>query len=134
MSVAERISHLELECTDLARSRDFYTRAVGLRLREEAPGSHAVLEVASGQLLILRQVAHLAPKGMAVSRFESGPHYAFFVEPGEWHALLAQLDVTGVPWNDREHAAARPRGEAGAYFSDPDGYTVQLITAGLPDR
>jgi catechol 2,3-dioxygenase-like lactoylglutathione lyase family enzyme len=132
MSVAERISHLELECTDLARSRDFYTRAVGLRLRAETPGSHAVLEVPSGQLLLLRQVETIVPKGMVVSRFESGPHYAFFVEPGEWYALLRQLDAEGVPWNDREHAAARPGGEAGAYFSDPDGYTVQLITAGLP--
>ena len=132
MSVAERISHLELECTDLARSRDFYTRAVGLRVREEVPGSHVVLEVASGQLLILRQVERITPKGMEVSRFTSGPHYAFYVEPDQWHALLAQLDACGVPWNDREHADARPRGEAGAYFSDPDGYTVQLITSGLP--
>ena len=133
MSVAERISHLELECTDLARSREFYTRAVGLRVRDEAPGSHVVLDVASGQLLILRQVERVAPKGLEVSRFSSGPHYAFFVEPGEWRALLAQLDARGVPWNDREHAGPRPRGEAGAYFSDPDGYTVQLITSGLAD-
>ncbi len=133
MSVAERISHLALECTDLARSRDFYCRAVGLTVRDDVPGSHVVLEVPSGQLLLLRQVERVAPKGLAVSRFTSGPHFAFFVEPDQWRPLLAQLDACGVPWNDREHADARPRGEAGAYFSDPDGYTVQLITAGLPD-
>jgi catechol 2,3-dioxygenase-like lactoylglutathione lyase family enzyme len=132
MSLAERISHLTLECTDLARSRDFYCRAVGLAVRDDVPGSHVVLEVASGQLLILRQVEQVAPKGIEVSRFTAGPHYAFFVEPDQWHALLAQFDACGVAWNDREHADARPRGEAGAYFSDPDGYTVQLITAGLP--
>jgi len=132
MSVAERISHLTLESTDLARSRDFYCQAVGLAVREEMPGSHVVLAVPSGQLLILRQVERVAPKGIEVSRFTSGPHYAFFVEPDQWYALLAQFDAREVPWNDREHADARPRGEAGAYFSDPDGYTVQLITAGLP--
>src|SRR5215210_1165784 len=88
MSVAEGISHLELECTDLVRSCEFYTRAAGLRLREDVPGSHVVLEVASGQLLILRQVERVSPKGLEVSRFSSGPHYAFFVEPGEWRALL----------------------------------------------
>ena len=77
------------------------------------------------------QCAGIVPKGVAVTRHAEGPHYAFFVEPGQWHALLRQLDACGVPWNDRQHANARPKGEAGAYFSDPDGYTVQFITAGL---
>ena len=132
MSVAEKISHITLECTDLARTRDFYGRAVGLTVREEVPGSHVVLEVASGQWLILKEVAAVSPKGMTVSRFVPGPHFAFFVPPDQWYALLAQLEACGVPWNDRDHTNARPRGEAGAYFSDPDGHTVQLITAGLP--
>ncbi len=133
MSVAERISHLDLECTDLARSRDFYCQAVGLTLRDEVAGSHVVLEVPGGQLLILRLVDAVAPKGIEVSRFSAGPHFAFVVAPEEWRPLLEQLDACGVPWNDREHADARPRGEAGAYLSDPDGYTVQLITSGLPE-
>ena len=43
MSVAERISHLELDCTDLGKSVDFYTRAVGLELLSEVPGAQATL-------------------------------------------------------------------------------------------
>jgi len=131
MSVAERISHLELDCTDLGKSVDFYTRAVGLELLSEVPGVQATLRAPSGQLLVLEQCEGIVPKGVAVTRHAEGPHYAFFVDPRQWHALLRQLDACGVPWNDRAHATARPRGEAGAYFSDPDGYTVQFITAGL---
>ncbi len=131
MGVAERISHLELESTDLGRSVEFYSRAVGLSLLSQTSESHAVLQAPSGQLLILQQVAAVSPKGMEITRFTAGPHYACFVEPDQWRAFLAQLDACGVPWTDREHTNARPKGEAGAYFSDPDGYTVQLITAGL---
>lgn len=132
MSVAERISHIELDCTDLARSVAFYTAAVGLELVSQTAEA-ACLRAPSGQLLLLQRCAGLEPAGVAVNRHTAGPHFAFFVAPEQWHALLAQLDQQGVPFNDREHAVARPRGQAGAYFSDPDGYTVQLITAGLAE-
>ena len=133
MSVAERISHIQMECTDMARSCAYYRDLLGLRVTAEAPAESATLETPAGQRLTLHQVPQLSPRALAVSQAPRGPHLAFYVAPGAWRAVIAHLEANGIPWADRDHAQGRARGEAGAYINDPDGYTVQLITTGLDE-
>jgi len=106
---AQTVDHLALSVTDVARSRDWYVRHLGLRVTSDS-GSTAFLGCAGGDFLAL---------------FRGSP-------PGLHHFSF------GIPGYDQQEAARRLR-EAGLtpkprggrmYFDDPDGIEVQVSPAG----
>ncbi|MEV6296667.1 VOC family protein [Streptomyces sp. NPDC051896] len=60
-------------------------------------------------------------------------HYAFLVPDEQFDAMIARLEVAGVTYYaDPGHAEAgqinRLFGGRGAYFDDPDGHTMEIMT------
>jgi hypothetical protein len=105
---AEAVDHVALSVTDVARSRDWYVRHLGLRVTSDG-GSSAFLSCRGGDFLAL---------------FQGGP-------PGLHHYSF------GIPAYDQQEAARRlraagltPKLRGGrTYFDDPDGIEVQVSPA-----
>jgi catechol 2,3-dioxygenase-like lactoylglutathione lyase family enzyme len=126
------ISHLEVECTDLARALDFYVRLAGLReLRrghDHAGAPMAWLLFPGGQYLVLHEVAALGPRSSA-GYYYPGQHYAFDVRRVHWDALLGRLRARGIATDalDTSPTQTRPPVVAdGIYLVDPDGNPLQF--------
>jgi catechol 2,3-dioxygenase-like lactoylglutathione lyase family enzyme len=106
---ASGLNHIALGVTDVERSRDFYTKHLGLRVaRESLPGSCFL---------------------------DCGPHFVALFRarrPGMDHYCYS------VPGYDQQEAARKLRAQnieprlAGnrIYFPDPDGIEVQLAAPG----
>jgi catechol 2,3-dioxygenase-like lactoylglutathione lyase family enzyme len=120
------IDHLTVGVSDLARSREFYMRALEpLGFRELGPWSADNSEVSFG------------PEGLddfAIStRYGTGPaHIAFAAERREqvdaFHAaaLAAGGRDNGAPGPRYEYSA----GYYGAFVLDPDGHNVEAVYHG----
>jgi catechol 2,3-dioxygenase-like lactoylglutathione lyase family enzyme len=60
-------------------------------------------------------------------------HYAFLVSEEEFDAIMGRIQRAGVrfyadPWHRRPGEINRNDGGRGAYFSDPDGHNLEIIT------
>lgn len=109
-----RLDHLRLPVTDLARSRDWYTRMLGLKVEFEVPERQTVaLQDTEDFTIFLQQVSTpVTPHGCAL-----------------WFQV-ADVDATFAEWSARGVAFAHgPRKSYwgyGAELSDPDGYLIRL--------
>ena len=118
---------------DLARSRDFYTRVIGLRvLRED--NRFCGLD-AGGRTVLLLFVKHgtlepvTMPGGTIPPHDGDGRlHLAFAVDAEALPGWVARLEREGVTLESR---ADWPAGGSSVYFRDPDGHLVELATPGL---
>ena len=125
------VGYIELEAPDVAASIKFYTTVLGFELTNRSEDArHAMLNMASGQTLILTQEP-FSSKGLVMSRKVPGPHIAFYVPATSWNAALAQLDQLGIANGDRGAAKERHDGQGGTYMDDPAGYVIQYITDGM---
>ncbi len=128
------IGYLQLEAPDLEASVRFYcdtfslpTPEYGVNPQSGAPEARILMP--SGQALVLTKVP-FGPKGMKLSRFEAGPHLAFFLPATRWDTMMAQLEKCGIQHGDRAAIAkGRTSVELDTYFEDPAGYVIQLISA-----
>lgn len=60
-------------------------------------------------------------------------HYAFLVPDAQFHAMIARLEAVGVTYYaDPSHTEPgrtnRLFGGHGAYFADPDGHNMEILT------
>lgn len=60
-------------------------------------------------------------------------HYAFLVPDDQFHTMIARLETVGVTYHaDPSHTEPgqinRLFGGRGAYFDDPDGHNMEIIT------
>lgn len=100
------MNHIALRVTDLERSRDFYSRLLGISVTRQGGGS-CFLGMRRGFLALFR-------------RDDPGlDHYCFAVQGYDVEKAYRLLDQEGL--NPR-----RPRGTQRIYFDDPDGIEVQL--------
>jgi len=102
-------NHLALNVTDLARSRDFYMRLLGMNvLRESA--NDCFLE--------------LGPDFLALFKREKPvmDHFCIAIENYEVKAVTAELRRQGLNPD-------QPTGTSRVYFRDPDGLVVQLSSS-----
>jgi catechol 2,3-dioxygenase-like lactoylglutathione lyase family enzyme len=113
------LNHINLNVNDIARSEKFYRDAFGLevRFREGAemvfvgsPGAH--------DLITLCQ----AKPGEAVGN-GGVSHFGFRAAPQEFDAMVEQVQCAGGTLLRRGHHSP---GAPFAYFTDPDGYTIEL--------
>ena len=124
---------------DLPRASAFYERVLGLE-KIKTSDTGAVLRVDDQRylLIVLRTAAHTPNKTMsgdvlppcALPQHDGrGPgHIAFGVSPDAvdlWRARLAKHGVKILSEVTRE------RGARSLYFRDPDGYMIELATAGI---
>jgi catechol 2,3-dioxygenase-like lactoylglutathione lyase family enzyme len=122
-----RFSHLVLRVADLERSAGWYRDILGLAFlgwdltAEER--RHAVLQMNSGQLVILVQ----AEPGEVVRPGTSSVHHAFEYTPSQYRRLIARLQQRGYSVEDNR-AQFRANGEYSTDVWDPDGHRFQLQT------
>lgn len=102
---ATGLDHIALRVTDVARSRDFYMKHLGLRSSGEG-GNSAFLYFGRDFLALFRSG-------------EAGlDHYCYAVK--DYDVAQAEKKLRAAGLQDIRRTAGR------IYFSDPDGLTVQL--------
>lgn len=122
MIQARKLGHIVLKVRDAAKSRDFYTRTLGLKVAHEDLDRGAVF-LSFGEAhhdLALFQLA----SGAAPDAAQPGLHHMAWqlgsVE--ELQAAYRELKALGVPIESTvEHNVTRS-----IYFPDPDGNRVEL--------
>jgi len=123
MIQARRLAHIVLSVRDAARSRDFYTRTLGLKVAHEDL-AHGTVFLSFGREhhdLALFQLA----TGTAPEPSQPGLHHMAW-QLGSFEELRAayrELKAIGVPVESTiEHNVTRS-----VYFHDPDGNRVELF-------
>lgn len=102
---ATALNHLGLRVTDVARSRDFYQKHLGVSvIRDSAPGN-CFLSVGDNYMGLFR------------SSTPAIDHFCFTVEGYEANDAVAKLRKVGLSSRMEEDRV---------YFNDPDGLEVQL--------
>ncbi len=102
-------NHLALGVTDIARSRDFYMKHLGMNVLRES-SSDCFLGLGPDFLALFKR-----PKAEM-------DHFCIAIENYEVGAVTAELKRQGFE-------PRQPSGTRRVYFPDPDGLTVQLSSA-----
>ena len=124
------LSHLHLETVDLGATVDFYGRYLDLQVVEEG-ADWLAFGFPSGQHVFFHQVAALSPSsaGRYIAR-----HFAFLVDDEGFATIVERLQAAGIDEGDlqnpepgaKPYVPPRREGNLGTYFTDPNGYRVQL--------
>ena len=115
------LNHINLSVSNLARSEKFYLDAFGLEVRFREGSDMVFIGSRSGQdLVTLCQAPTGAPIG------DGGvSHFGFRAAREEFDEMVEQIQRAGGKLLRRGQHSER---EPFAYFSDPDGYTIELGT------
>jgi catechol 2,3-dioxygenase-like lactoylglutathione lyase family enzyme len=118
---AMAVNHLALHTADIARSRDFYTDLLGLKViydKPEEPNAECFLSFGDNVLYIRKS-----------DRPDKKPyvhHYAFTIANYNRDAVEAELKRRGFD--------PKPDSKLGWTISDPDGYRFEIAGKGLPEH
>jgi catechol 2,3-dioxygenase len=122
MIQARKLGHVVLKVRDAAKSRDFYTQTLGLKVAHEDLGRGSVF-LSFGQThhdLALFQLA----SGEGPTETQPGLHHMAWqlASFDELRSAYQELKAMGVPVESTvEHNVTRS-----VYFPDPDGNRVEL--------
>jgi catechol 2,3-dioxygenase-like lactoylglutathione lyase family enzyme len=109
-----KFDHLRLPVTDLARSRDWYIRTLGLTVEFEVPERQTVaLQDSDGFTIFLQEVTEPVHPNDG----------ALWFQVDDVDAVFAELSGRGVAF---AHGPRRSYWGYGAELADPDGYLVRL--------
>jgi catechol 2,3-dioxygenase-like lactoylglutathione lyase family enzyme len=114
------LNHINLTVSDIVRAEKFYLEAFGLEVRFREGAEMVFVGAAGGHdLVTLCQ----AKQGEAVGAAGGIGHFGFRVARDDFDAMVAQVErAGGVLLRRGAHTTSEPF----AYFSDPDGYTIEL--------
>jgi catechol 2,3-dioxygenase-like lactoylglutathione lyase family enzyme len=120
--MSPQLNHTIVWCRDQKRSAAFLTTILGLP--DAAPYGHfLVAEADNGVSLDYAETSgEIAPQ-----------HYAFLVSDGEFDAAFGRITSQELPyWADpgqSQPGQINTRdGGRGAYFQDPDGHLLEILT------
>jgi catechol 2,3-dioxygenase len=115
------VGTVQLAVSDLVRSRDYYTTALGLRVVEERGDRISLAAGANHRpLLQLRAGAH--PFSSHRAERLGLYHFALLVpDRGALGSLIAHLSLIGVPIASADHAVSEA-----IYLWDPDGLGIEV--------
>ncbi len=120
MIQARKLGHVVLNVRDAERSKDFYTRTLGLKVAYESPGAVFLSFGVQHHDLALFQLA----TGEAPGEAQPGLHHVAW-QLGSFRELQdahRELRALGIPVESTvEHNVTRS-----VYFPDPDGNRVEL--------
>lgn len=123
MEIKSRFDHFNINVTDLARSLDFYGKALGLKevgRKEASDGSFVLVYLGDGQTPFRLELTWL--RGHAATPYELGEnesHLCMRVE-GDYDAIREYHRAMGcVCFENRD---------MGLYFiNDPDDYWIEIL-------
>jgi len=107
---AQGLDHIALDVTNVARSRVFYVKHLGLQVQRDGGERSCFLGPPDGQFIL------------ALFRSDTAKmnHYCYGIPNYNPEDVVVKLQDAGIT----------PRREGGrVYFPDPDGLTVQLASA-----
>jgi len=116
MIQASGVDHVVLHCSDLQRSKKFYTEVLGMTVYREDDGR--VFMHAGGQGVLLFKKEDDAP----LTAGNDLNHLAFNVFGGTYETMKADLESHRVGISDRPGGNNRS-----IFFYDPDGHRLQLM-------
>jgi len=105
---ASGIHHISYQVKDYARTRDFYSSLLGVKVANDT-GKQC--------FLVLGDTEIVARNGGGTTPLVD--HIAYTIDPWKSDAILAELKRRGVD--------PQPEGQNSFQFKDPDGFHVQLI-------
>ena len=110
------IDHIVLHCSDIERSKAFYTDVLGMTVYRE--NDRQVFLHAGGQgVALFRRQRDDAPSTAG----NDLNHLALNVASGSYESLKSELEGRGIA------VGGRPGDDHCIYFRDPDGHRLQLI-------
>jgi catechol 2,3-dioxygenase-like lactoylglutathione lyase family enzyme len=117
-----QLNHTIVWCRDREKSARFLSEILG----RPAPGSF-------GPFLTVKVDNDVSLDFYQVDREVASQHYAFLVSEDDFDAIFARIEQRGLQyWADPGCKKAgeinRNDGGRGAYFKDPDGHLLEIIT------
>lgn len=117
-----QLNHTIVWCRDARTSAIFLAELLGLPMPESF-GPFLVVELTNGVSLDFHQV-----EGTIASQ-----HYAFLISEDEFDQIFGricgrELEYWADPGLQRSGEINRADGGRGAYFNDPDGHLLEIIT------
>jgi catechol 2,3-dioxygenase-like lactoylglutathione lyase family enzyme len=115
------LNHTIVAARDKAASAEFTARILGLEVG--APlGPFVPVATANGVTLDFMDADAIVPQ-----------HYAFLVSEEEFDAIFGRIQRAGIPyWADPHHTEKgtinHRDGGRGAYFEDPNGHNLEILT------
>lgn len=104
---ATRLNHIALSVTDVARSRDFYIRHLGLRVTRDSAPHNCFLDCGPNFVALFR------------GREAGMHHYCYSISEFEIEEVAVKLRQVDIEPDIQGRRI---------YFPDPDGLTVQLAS------
>jgi len=128
MFAIERLHHVSLNVTDLARAKDFYGTVLGLRevYRPDLGFPGAWYEVGDGMLHL---IVHPPTRTLRGTRDIDGRDGHFALRVASFDDALAHLRRHGVDVVERRRNITP---WAQVYFTDPDGNVIELNVEAEP--
>jgi catechol 2,3-dioxygenase-like lactoylglutathione lyase family enzyme len=122
------LSHVVFETKDLAKTKNFYADALGLKFVGEDEDEH-FFEFPNHQLLGVKEVLSLSDR---TKRHGRAVHVAFNVSQEDFDRMLELIPVRGGAnqGDFRSDDGLRAPGERSIYFSDPDTNKLQITALG----
>jgi lactoylglutathione lyase len=123
--ISARINHIAITVTDLQLSETFYRDFIGLKQIPEPfnVGRHAWFDIGSAELHVIKALEERRQPDR-----EIGTHLCFSIK--EMDAFMTKLDENGIRYSDFEgnvgQVQLRPDGIRQIYFTDPDGYWIEI--------
>ena len=115
MIEASGIDHIVLHCSDIGRSKAFYTDILGMTVYRENDGQVFLHAGSQGVALFRKRDEAPLTSGNDLN------HLALNVASGTYETLKAELEGRGVA------VGGRPGDDHCIYFQDPDGHRLQLM-------
>ena len=116
--------HMALVVTDLDKSIEFYTKALGFKKIDDPTGNELIDWVENEAGLQI----HFLQGNTSEIRFTKSVHLSFNVDA--LHPFITNLDQHEVAYESWEgepsKVTIRPDGVRQIYFQDPDGYWIEL--------
>jgi lactoylglutathione lyase len=122
-----KIDHIAVAVTDLSESESFYRDVIGLKQIPEpfGVGRHAWFDIGGAELHVIQAADERRERNRS-------NHLCFSVD--DLDAFMEHLTANGVEYSDFAgnvgEVNIRPDGVRQIYFTDPDGYWIEVNDAG----
>lgn len=122
-----RIDHVAFSVKDVAQSRDFYSRIMGLPEIPRPNFSFPGVWYKLGDIMIhIIQMPDQPEQADRAQLSAQDAHVAFFVENvNDLNEIIRKVESENIPWYELENA---PSGLRQVFFKDPDGHMIEIVT------